>query len=59
MMKSVVDNGTGKNGYVAGYSVGGKTGTSTKLGESKMARAINILYRLAQLLRVTILRLQC
>ena len=34
-MKSVVDNGTGKNGYVAGYSVGGKTGTSTKLGESK------------------------
>ncbi len=35
MMKSVVDNGTGKNGYVAGYCVGGKTGTSTKLGESK------------------------
>ena len=35
MMKSVVENGTGKNGYVAGYSVGGKTGTSTKLGESK------------------------
>jgi stage V sporulation protein D (sporulation-specific penicillin-binding protein) len=34
MMKSVVDNGTGKNGYVAGYSVGGKTGTSTKLGET-------------------------
>ncbi len=35
MLKSVVDNGTGKNGYVAGYNVGGKTGTSTKLGEFK------------------------
>ncbi|MCC8022172.1 MAG: PASTA domain-containing protein, partial [Clostridiales bacterium] len=34
MMESVVLNGTGKNGYVAGYSVGGKTGTSTKLSES-------------------------
>ena len=34
MMKSVVDNGTGKNAYVAGYGVGGKTGTSTKLSES-------------------------
>lgn len=37
MMKSVVDNGTGKNGYVAGYSVAGKTGTSTKLSESAIA----------------------
>ena len=33
-MLSVVENGTGKNGYVAGYRVAGKTGTSTKLGES-------------------------
>ncbi len=34
MMQSVVENGTGKNAYVSGYSVAGKTGTSTKLGET-------------------------
>ncbi len=35
MLESVVENGTGKNAYVAGYNVGGKTGTSTKLGETQ------------------------
>ncbi len=32
MMKSVVKNGTGKNADVAGYSIGGKSGTSEILG---------------------------
>lgn len=34
MMQKEVSEGTGKNAYVAGYRVGGKTGTSQKLGDS-------------------------
>lgn len=34
-MEQVVSTGTGKNAYVAGYHVAGKTGTSEKLNENK------------------------
>ena len=33
MLQSVVDNGSGRNGAVEGYAVGGKTGTAQKYGE--------------------------
>lgn len=35
MMTYVVESGTGRNARVEGYKVGGKTGTSEKLGEYK------------------------
>ena len=34
MLQSVVENGSGRNAYVAGYRMAGKTGTSQKISET-------------------------
>lgn len=34
LLKSVVEEGSGKNGYIEGYSIGGKTATSQTLPRS-------------------------
>ncbi len=38
LLENVVSGGSGKNAYVAGYHVGGKTGTSQKLAGDESAR---------------------
>lgn len=40
MMEEVVNSGTGANGYVAGYRVAGKTGTSEKLGTGEAGKYV-------------------
>ena len=41
LLKSVVEEGSGKNGYIEGYSIGGKTATSSK----KRKQIYFIIYR--------------
>ncbi len=42
LMGDVVENGGGKNAYVSGYKIGGKTGTSQKVAENQESNRNNL-----------------